>query len=177
MIQLRKSREQRTASEFFSSSFTINMHSTRLASIYGGENVTRLWRGTCCVSFSSRRHPLPIVDISPQSAETTKSMIFSRRDCVRVAFLRHTSPRSAPHHPPGDIPPPPPLQYELLYKVAETESNLTTAQCTANLDVFLRRSSELQYWVVTELVLCSNLSKRAQLLRKFIKVAAQSVAF
>ncbi|CAG0892836.1 unnamed protein product, partial [Darwinula stevensoni] len=62
--------------------------------------------------------------------------------------------------------------YELLYKVAETESNLTTAQCTANLDVFLRRSSELQYWVVTELVLCSNLSKRAQLLRKFIKVAA-----
>nr|XP_014350064.1 PREDICTED: rap guanine nucleotide exchange factor 4 [Latimeria chalumnae] len=43
---------------------------------------------------------------------------------------------------------------------------------TANLDLFLRRFNELQFWVVTEICLCSQLSKRVQLLKKFIKIAA-----
>ncbi|MPC13757.1 Rap guanine nucleotide exchange factor 4 [Portunus trituberculatus] len=41
-----------------------------------------------------------------------------------------------------------------------------------NLDVFLRRFNEIQYWVVTEMCLANALSKRSQLLRKFIKLAA-----
>uniref|UniRef100_A0A8C4QSK6 Rap guanine nucleotide exchange factor 4b n=1 Tax=Eptatretus burgeri TaxID=7764 RepID=A0A8C4QSK6_EPTBU len=44
-------------------------------------------------------------------------------------------------------------------------------QTTANLDLFLRRFNELQFWVITEMCLCSQLGKRVQLLRKFIKVA------
>lgn len=43
---------------------------------------------------------------------------------------------------------------------------------TANLNVLLRHFNELQYWVVTQVVLCSSLSKRVQVLRKFIKIAA-----
>ena len=42
---------------------------------------------------------------------------------------------------------------------------------TSNLDLFLRNFEEVQYWVTTEIVLCSSLSKRVQLLRKFIKTA------
>uniref|UniRef100_A0A8C3Y7G8 Rap guanine nucleotide exchange factor 3 n=1 Tax=Catharus ustulatus TaxID=91951 RepID=A0A8C3Y7G8_CATUS len=44
---------------------------------------------------------------------------------------------------------------------------------TANLARLLRRFQELQFWVATELCLCPELGRRAQLLRKFIKVAAQ----
>nr|KAG5701611.1 hypothetical protein BaRGS_019300 [Batillaria attramentaria] len=44
---------------------------------------------------------------------------------------------------------------------------------TANLDLFLRRFNEVQYWVVTEMLLVTNVSKRVQLLRKFIKLASQ----
>ncbi|KAM5287806.1 rap guanine nucleotide exchange factor 3 isoform 3-T3 [Ctenodactylus gundi] len=43
---------------------------------------------------------------------------------------------------------------------------------TANLERFMRRFNELQYWVATEICLCSVPSLRAQLLRKFIKLAA-----
>ncbi|KAG7282240.1 hypothetical protein CRUP_038408 [Coryphaenoides rupestris] len=43
---------------------------------------------------------------------------------------------------------------------------------TANLDLFLRRFNELQLWVVTEVCLCSQLNKRVQLFKKFIKIAA-----
>lgn len=44
---------------------------------------------------------------------------------------------------------------------------------TVNLDLFLRRFNEIQFWVITEMCLCSQLSKRVQLLKKFIKIAAQ----
>lgn len=44
---------------------------------------------------------------------------------------------------------------------------------TANLERVMRRFNELQYWVATELCLCPELGRRAQLLRKFIKLAAQ----
>uniref|UniRef100_A0A7N8Y351 Rap guanine nucleotide exchange factor (GEF) 3 n=1 Tax=Mastacembelus armatus TaxID=205130 RepID=A0A7N8Y351_9TELE len=43
---------------------------------------------------------------------------------------------------------------------------------TANLQRFVRRFNEVQYWVVTELCLCEDLVKRAVLLKKFIKIAA-----
>lgn len=43
---------------------------------------------------------------------------------------------------------------------------------TANLDLFLRRFNEIQFWVVTEICLCLQLSKRVQLIKKFIKIAA-----
>ncbi|XP_057219184.1 rap guanine nucleotide exchange factor 3 isoform X1 [Triplophysa rosa] len=42
---------------------------------------------------------------------------------------------------------------------------------TANLERFVRRFNEVQYWVVTELCLCEDLVKRATLLKKFIKIA------
>uniref|UniRef100_A0A8C3AQC8 Rap guanine nucleotide exchange factor 3 n=1 Tax=Cyclopterus lumpus TaxID=8103 RepID=A0A8C3AQC8_CYCLU len=44
---------------------------------------------------------------------------------------------------------------------------------TANLERFVRRFNEVQYWVVTELCLCEDLVKRAVLLKKFIKIAAR----
>ncbi|NWV07933.1 RPGF3 factor, partial [Ptilonorhynchus violaceus] len=43
---------------------------------------------------------------------------------------------------------------------------------TANLERVMRRFNELQFWVATELCLCPELGRRAQLLRKFIKLAA-----
>ncbi|XP_036615996.1 rap guanine nucleotide exchange factor 3 isoform X3 [Trichosurus vulpecula] len=43
---------------------------------------------------------------------------------------------------------------------------------TANLERFMRRFNELQYWVATELCLCPIPGLRAQLLRKFIKLAS-----
>ncbi|XP_067381810.1 rap guanine nucleotide exchange factor 3 isoform X2 [Channa argus] len=43
---------------------------------------------------------------------------------------------------------------------------------TANLERFMRRFNEVQFWVATELCLCEDLVKRAILLKKFIKIAA-----
>ncbi|XP_061470528.1 rap guanine nucleotide exchange factor 3 isoform X2 [Rhineura floridana] len=61
-------------------------------------------------------------------------------------------------------------QVELFYYVFGPQKfpNATTA----NLERFLRRFNELQFWVTTELCLCPDVIKRAQLLRKFIKLAA-----
>uniref|UniRef100_A0A8C7GXK9 Rap guanine nucleotide exchange factor 3 n=1 Tax=Oncorhynchus kisutch TaxID=8019 RepID=A0A8C7GXK9_ONCKI len=42
---------------------------------------------------------------------------------------------------------------------------------TANLERFVHRFNEVQYWVVTEVCLCTDLVKRAMLLKKFIKIA------
>ncbi|XP_060793339.1 rap guanine nucleotide exchange factor 3 [Neoarius graeffei] len=42
---------------------------------------------------------------------------------------------------------------------------------TANLERFVQRFNEVQYWVVTELCLCDDLMKRSMLLKKFIKIA------
>ena len=60
------------------------------------------------------------------------------------------------------------LQYELLYKTFGRQS---FNQITANLDVFLRRFNEIQYWVITEVCLATQLSKRVSVLRKMIKLA------
>lgn len=59
-------------------------------------------------------------------------------------------------------------EYELIY---HTFGRHLFGKITANLDVFLRRFNEIQFWVVTELCLTSSLSKRVQILRKFIKLA------
>lgn len=60
-------------------------------------------------------------------------------------------------------------QTELLYYVFGREKFPHTT--TANLERFMRRFNEVQYWVVTELCLCVDLAKRAALLKKFIKMA------
>ena len=43
---------------------------------------------------------------------------------------------------------------------------------TSNLDLFMRRFNEIQFWVCTELCFCNNIGKRVSLLRKFIKIAS-----
>ncbi|KAJ8403333.1 hypothetical protein AAFF_G00351050 [Aldrovandia affinis] len=60
-------------------------------------------------------------------------------------------------------------EHELIY---HTFGKQNFKKTTANLDLFLRRFNELQLWVVTEVCLCAQLSKRVQLLKKFIKIAA-----
>ncbi|KAH0621494.1 hypothetical protein JD844_022858 [Phrynosoma platyrhinos] len=60
-------------------------------------------------------------------------------------------------------------ELELVY---HTFGRHNFRKTTANLDLFLRRFNEIQFWVVTEICLCSQLSKRVQLLKKFIKIAA-----
>ncbi|KAK3865254.1 hypothetical protein Pcinc_029129 [Petrolisthes cinctipes] len=60
-------------------------------------------------------------------------------------------------------------EYEFLYQVFGRDH---FGEVMCNLDVFLRRFNEIQYWVVSEICLTNTLSKRAQLLRKFIKLGA-----
>ncbi|XP_036400906.1 rap guanine nucleotide exchange factor 4 isoform X2 [Megalops cyprinoides] len=60
-------------------------------------------------------------------------------------------------------------EHELIY---HTFGRQNFRKTTANLDLFLRRFNELQLWVITEVCLCAQLSKRVQLLKKFIKIAA-----
>ncbi|CAH1994986.1 unnamed protein product [Acanthoscelides obtectus] len=59
-------------------------------------------------------------------------------------------------------------EYELLF---HTFGRHHFGQITANLDVFLRRFNEIQFWVVTEIVMTQSLSRRVGVLRKFIKLA------
>ncbi|KAK3093903.1 hypothetical protein FSP39_021642 [Pinctada imbricata] len=61
------------------------------------------------------------------------------------------------------------IEQELIYLVMGRHQ---FGAITANLDIFLRRFNEIQYWVVTEMMLAQNVGKRVQLLRKFIKIAA-----
>lgn len=61
-------------------------------------------------------------------------------------------------------------EFELIYTVFGRHN---FKQITANMNVFLRHFNEIQYWVVTQICLSSSLSKRVQILRKFIKIAAQ----
>ncbi|XP_047456405.1 rap guanine nucleotide exchange factor 4 isoform X3 [Mugil cephalus] len=60
-------------------------------------------------------------------------------------------------------------ELELIY---HTFGRHYVKKTTVNLDLFLRRFNEIQFWVITEMCLCSQLSKRVQLLKKFIKIAA-----
>ncbi|XP_033921435.1 rap guanine nucleotide exchange factor 5 isoform X3 [Melopsittacus undulatus] len=47
---------------------------------------------------------------------------------------------------------------------------------TENLSLLLQRCNEVQLWVATEILLCSQLCKRVQLVKKFIKIAAHCKA-
>lgn len=64
------------------------------------------------------------------------------------------------------------LQLELIY---HTFGRQNVKKTTVNLDLFLRRFNEIQFWVISEMCLCPQLSKRVQLLKKYIKIAAQCV--
>lgn len=61
------------------------------------------------------------------------------------------------------------LQAELIYYVFGRHK--FPGATTANLERFVQRFNEVQYWVVTELCLCDDLMKRSMLLKKFIKIA------
>ncbi|MGH0176856.1 UNVERIFIED_CONTAM: hypothetical protein FKN15_074180 [Acipenser sinensis] len=53
-----------------------------------------------------------------------------------------------------------------------TFSRQGSGRNTASLDLLLQRCNEVQLWVMTEILLCSLLCKRVQLVKKFIKIAA-----
>ncbi|XP_071588591.1 rap guanine nucleotide exchange factor 3-like isoform X2 [Heliangelus exortis] len=61
-------------------------------------------------------------------------------------------------------------QVEMIHYIVGSQKSQEVT--TANLERVLRRFNHLQFWVVTELCLCPELPPRAQLLRKFIKLAA-----
>ncbi|OQR78399.1 rap guanine nucleotide exchange factor 4-like, partial [Tropilaelaps mercedesae] len=59
-------------------------------------------------------------------------------------------------------------EYELIYQVFGRHQ---FRRSMSNLDVFQRRFNIVQFWVVTEMCLANSLSRRVQLLKKFIKIA------
>ncbi|XP_067400676.1 rap guanine nucleotide exchange factor 3 isoform X1 [Emydura macquarii macquarii] len=61
-------------------------------------------------------------------------------------------------------------QVELIYYIFGQQT--FPSATTANLERVMRRFNELQYWIASEVCLCAEPGKRAQLLRKFIKLAA-----
>lgn len=73
--------------------------------------------------------------------------------------------------PPHALAAPPPLwvQLEFVDYVFHGERGRRE---TANLELLLQRCSEVTHWVATEVLLCEAPGKRAQLLKKFIKIAA-----
>ncbi|XP_069614791.1 rap guanine nucleotide exchange factor 3 [Ranitomeya imitator] len=62
-------------------------------------------------------------------------------------------------------------QGELLYHTFGKQRFRNST--TANLERFIRRFNEVQFWVATEVCLCQDDDRRTLLLRKFIKLAAQ----
>ncbi|XP_004582508.3 rap guanine nucleotide exchange factor 5 isoform X2 [Ochotona princeps] len=64
-------------------------------------------------------------------------------------------------------------EQELIYF---TFSRQGSGAHTVNLSLLLQRCNELQLWVATEILLCSQLGKRVQLVKKFIKIAAHCKA-
>ncbi|XP_049750448.1 rap guanine nucleotide exchange factor 5 isoform X1 [Elephas maximus indicus] len=64
-------------------------------------------------------------------------------------------------------------EQELIYF---TFSRQGSGEHTVNLSLLLQRCNEVQLWVATEILLCSQLGKRVQLVKKFIKIAAHCKA-
>ena len=58
--------------------------------------------------------------------------------------------------------------YEFLYHVFGRHN---FNDITTNLDLFRRHFNELQFWVITEVLLEKSLSRRVQILKKIIKIA------
>lgn len=65
------------------------------------------------------------------------------------------------------------LQQELVYFTFNRHAG---SSHTVALELLLQRCNEVQLWVMTEVLLCPTLCKRVQLIKKFIKIAAQLVA-
>ncbi|KAF3691814.1 Rap guanine nucleotide exchange factor 5 [Channa argus] len=63
------------------------------------------------------------------------------------------------------------LVYFTFSRPASTGRNHTVA-----LELLLQRCNEIQLWVMTEVLLCSTLCRRVQLIKKFIKIAAHCKA-
>lgn len=61
-------------------------------------------------------------------------------------------------------------QQELIFY---TFSRQASSGHTVALEFLLQRCNEVQQWVMSEVLLCPSLGKRVQLLKKFIKIAAQ----
>ncbi|XP_061442568.1 rap guanine nucleotide exchange factor 5 isoform X2 [Rhineura floridana] len=64
-------------------------------------------------------------------------------------------------------------EQELIYF---TFSRKSSGENTVNLSLLLQRCNEVQLWVATEILLCNQLCKRVQLVKKFIKIAAHCKA-
>ncbi|KAL4646922.1 rap guanine nucleotide exchange factor 5-like isoform X1 [Arapaima gigas] len=64
-------------------------------------------------------------------------------------------------------------EQELVYY---TVSRQASGGRTAALELLLQRCNEVQLWVMTEVLLCATPSKRVQLLKKFVKIAAHCKA-
>ncbi|XP_042637534.1 rap guanine nucleotide exchange factor 5 [Orycteropus afer afer] len=64
-------------------------------------------------------------------------------------------------------------EQELIYF---TFSRQGSGEHTVNLSLLLQRCNEVQLWVATEILLCSQLGKRVQLVKKFIKIATHCKA-
>uniref|UniRef100_A0A8C1Z080 Rap guanine nucleotide exchange factor (GEF) 5a n=1 Tax=Cyprinus carpio TaxID=7962 RepID=A0A8C1Z080_CYPCA len=64
-------------------------------------------------------------------------------------------------------------EQELIYY---TFSRQASSGHTVALELLLQRCNEVQQWVMSEVLLCPSLSKRVQLLKKFIKIAAHCKA-
>uniref|UniRef100_A0A3Q1HTD0 Rap guanine nucleotide exchange factor 5 n=1 Tax=Anabas testudineus TaxID=64144 RepID=A0A3Q1HTD0_ANATE len=64
-------------------------------------------------------------------------------------------------------------EQELVYF---TFSRHAGSNRTVVLELMLQRCNEIQLWVMTEVLLCSTLCKRVQLIKKFIKIAAHCKA-
>lgn len=88
--------------------------------------------------------------------------------CLSVLTILHCH---LPTHSPYALaaPSPPWVQLEFVDYVFHGERGRRE---TANLELLLQRCSEVTHWVATEVLLCEAAGKRAQLLKKFIKIAA-----
>ena len=83
---------------------------------------------------------------------------------LSLVWLRLPARFTCPHASPAR------LQVELIYYVFGRSK--FPGATTANLQRFVRRFNEVQYWVATEVCLCEDLMKRAALLKKFVKIAS-----
>uniref|UniRef100_A0A5F5PY42 Rap guanine nucleotide exchange factor 5 n=1 Tax=Equus caballus TaxID=9796 RepID=A0A5F5PY42_HORSE len=101
------------------------------------------------VTFSGEKH-----ELQPNDLAISKSLEASGRIYVYRKDLADT------------------LQ-ELIYF---TFSRQGSGEHTVNLSLLLQRCNEVQLWVATEILLCSQLGKRVQLVKKFIKIAAHCKA-
>uniref|UniRef100_A0A3Q2WUF5 Rap guanine nucleotide exchange factor 4b n=1 Tax=Haplochromis burtoni TaxID=8153 RepID=A0A3Q2WUF5_HAPBU len=66
---------------------------------------------------------------------------------------------------------------DLAYQMTMFDWEISHLSTCSSSYLFLRRFNQVQLWVVTEVCLCGQLSKRVQLLKKFIKIAAHCREF